>query len=96
VYGSHAGLSYGLVAFGALIVIALAFLASPLIAVIIAVIAAPPLLFFMSRSRRRSAGRDEADRDAEGRRPGGAQERLTEPARGKSGGAPVSGEGQSS
>jgi uncharacterized membrane protein len=95
-YGSHAGLSYGLVAFAGLVVIALAFLASPLIAVIIAVVAAPVLFFFMSRMRQRSAAGDEAERDAEGRQGGGAQERMTEPARGKSGGAPVSGEGQSS
>lgn len=85
--------SYGAVAFGLLLVIALAFLASPLIAVIIAVVAAPILLVVMAVMRRRSAEGDQERRDASSQ--GEAEDRgeITEPARGRSGGAPVSGEG---
>jgi hypothetical protein len=54
-YGAFSGMSFGLVALVALFVIALAVLASPLFAVIIAVIAGFFLLFGMSAMRRHSA-----------------------------------------
>jgi membrane protein implicated in regulation of membrane protease activity len=89
VYGTSAAGSYGAVAFGILLVIALAFLASPLIAVIAAVVIAPVLVVAMAVMRRRSAERDEEGMET------AAEDRgeITEPARGRSGGAPVSGEG---
>ena len=83
-YGTFSGMSFGLVVFVALIVIALAVFASPLIAVIIFVAAAIFLLIGMSAVRQRSRREEEtpaaspdidtatAPRDrASGRRPSG-------------------------
>jgi membrane protein implicated in regulation of membrane protease activity len=61
-YGTFSGMSFGLVAFVALMVIALAFLASPLIAVGIAIVAAVFLLLGMSALRQRSARHDDRTR----------------------------------
>jgi hypothetical protein len=58
-YGAFAGISYGVVALVALLVIALTVLASPLIAVGIALVAAVFLLIGMSALRQRSRREDE-------------------------------------
>jgi membrane protein implicated in regulation of membrane protease activity len=63
-YGAFSGMSFGLVALVALLVIALAVFASPLIAVLIAIVAAVFLLIGMSALRQRSRAQDES--------PGGA------------------------
>jgi hypothetical protein len=57
-YGAFSGISFGLVAGVALLVIALAFFASPLIAVFIALAVAVVLLIGMSVLRQRSAHED--------------------------------------
>lgn len=59
-YGTFSGMSYGLVALVALLVIALAVFASPLIAVGIALVAGVFLLVGMSALRQRSRREDEA------------------------------------
>jgi membrane protein implicated in regulation of membrane protease activity len=92
-YGTSAATSYGAVAFAVLLVVALAFLASPLIALIVAVVAAPVLLVAMAAMRRRSAERDQVESEPGGRTAAEDQGDISEPARGRSGGAPVSGEG---
>jgi membrane protein implicated in regulation of membrane protease activity len=88
-YGAFSGMSFGLVALGALLVIALAFFASPLIAVIIFVVAALVLLIGMSALRQRSRRQDET--------PGGAPDtHATAPPRAAGrhpSGEPASGEG---
>jgi hypothetical protein len=90
--GAHAGLSFGLVIVGVLLVIALAVAASPLIAVFIAGVAVVVLLVAMVGQRRRSAREDQTE--------GGADTHSDPTARrargtsgGRSSGEPVSGEG---
>jgi hypothetical protein len=89
-YGAFSGMSIGLVALVALLVIPLAIFASPLLAVAIAIVAAVFLLIGMSAMRRRSAAADGAqgtpDSDPTGARPRGE-------GGGRASGAPVSGEG---
>jgi membrane protein implicated in regulation of membrane protease activity len=84
-YGTFSGMSFGLVAFIALLVIALAVFASPLLAVAILLAAAVFLLFGMSALRQRS---ERADRT-----PGSASDTGPEGPHSHGGGAPVSGEG---
>ena len=84
-YGTFAGMGYGLIAIPILFVIALALLASPLIAVIIAAVIGFFLLIGMSAMRRRSRGKDES---------GGASGRhATGPTGRRPSGEPASGEG---
>ena len=84
-------MSFGFIALGALAVIALAVFASPLIAVIIAIVIGIGLFIGMSAMRQRSAAAD--------LEPGGAEDTHSSPQlrrrSGRSGGAPASGEGQS-
>lgn len=88
-YGAFSGISFGLVALIALMVIALAVFASPLLAVIIALVAAVFLLVGMSALRQRSQRQDES--------PGGAADtHASGPGRAAGrhpGGEPASGEG---
>jgi membrane protein implicated in regulation of membrane protease activity len=88
-YGTFSGISFGLVALAALLVIALAVFASPLIAVIIFVVVALFMLVGMSALRQRSRQQDQA--------PGGAPDtHTTGPGRAAGrhpGGEPASGEG---
>lgn len=84
-YGAFGGMSFGLVALAALLVIALALFASPLLAVIIAAVIAVFLLIATSALRRRSAQLD--------RTPGGAPDTHAEGPRGRASGEPASGEG---
>src|SRR3954463_235858 len=58
-YGTFSGMSFGLVAFVALLVIGLAVLASPLLAVIVLGVAAIFLVIGMSALRQRSARQDQ-------------------------------------
>jgi membrane protein implicated in regulation of membrane protease activity len=88
-YGTFSGMSFGLVALVALLVIALAVFASPLIAVIIFVVAAVFLLIGMSALRQRSRAQDQTQGgapDTHGGGPGRAAGRHP-------GGEPASGEG---
>jgi MFS superfamily sulfate permease-like transporter len=89
-YGTFAGMSLGLVALVALLAIALAVFASPVIAVGIALFAAVFLLIGMSALRQRSRREDETAR-------GALDIRSTAPAGRASGrhpsGEPASGEG---
>jgi membrane protein implicated in regulation of membrane protease activity len=84
-YGTFSGMSFGLVAFVALLVIGLAVFASPLLAVIILGVAAVFLLIGMSALRQRSERQD--------RTPGGASDTRSRGPRGRGPGAPASGEG---
>jgi hypothetical protein len=84
-YGTFSGMSFGLVAGVALLVIALAVFASPLLAVIILGVAAVFLLIGMSALRQRSARQD--------RTPGGAPDTRSTGPGGRGPGAPASGEG---
>ena len=90
-YGTFSGISYGLVVAVALMVIALALFASPLLAVGIFIVAAFLLLIAMSALRRRSASADQTQGCEPGTGPAGPR------ARGQGGGqatgAPASGEG---
>jgi phosphate/sulfate permease len=61
-YGAFSGMSFGVVALVALMVIALSVLASPLIAVIIALMGVFFVLFGMSATRQRSARRGQTRR----------------------------------
>jgi phosphate/sulfate permease len=61
-YGAFSGMSFGVVALVALMVIALSVLASPLIAVIIALVAVFFLMFGMSATRQRSGREDRTRR----------------------------------
>jgi hypothetical protein len=90
-YGAFSGMSFGLVAIVACLVIALAIFASPLLAVGIFLVAAIFLLIGMSALRQRSAAADRTgggtpDADPEGAKPRGASA-------GGATGAPASGEG---
>jgi membrane protein implicated in regulation of membrane protease activity len=84
-YGTFSGMSFGLVALIALLVIALAVFASPLLAVIILGVAAVFLLIGMSALRQRS---ERQDRSA-----GGAPDTRSSGPGGRGPGAPASGEG---
>jgi membrane protein implicated in regulation of membrane protease activity len=90
VYGAFSGMSFGLVALVALMVIALAIFASPLLAVILFLVAAVFLLIGMSALRQRSRASDETgggtDTAATAAPPGRAAGRHP-------GGEPASGEG---
>ena len=89
-YGAFSGISFGLVAGAALVVIALAIFASPLLAVIIAVIVGLFLLIGMSALRQRSARQDQTQGgapDTHAGGPGAAASGAGQP------GEPASGEG---
>jgi hypothetical protein len=90
-YGAFSGMSFGLIALGALALIAFGIFASPLIAVIIALVAAVGLFIGMSVLRQSSEAADA--------QPGGADDTHSSPElrrrAGRAGGAPASGEGQS-
>jgi len=85
-YGAFSGMSFGLVALIALLVIALAVFASPLLAVIILAVAAVFLLVGMSALRQRSERQDRTGG-------GGAPDTRASGPRGRGPGAPASGEG---
>ena len=70
-YGAFSGISFGLVAGVALLVIALALFASPLVAVLIALVLAVVGLIGMSALRQRSARQDQTQAGAPDTRPGG-------------------------
>jgi membrane protein implicated in regulation of membrane protease activity len=89
-YGAFSGISFGLVALVALLVIALALFASPLFAVLIAVVAAVFLLIGMSALRQRSAAQDGSEGGAPDTHAGGPGASAS--GAGKPG-APASGEG---
>jgi membrane protein implicated in regulation of membrane protease activity len=89
-YGTFSGMSFGLVAVAALVVIALALFASPLLAVIIAGAVAVLLLIGMSAARRRSEALDKTPGGAPDTHSGGPGTRGS---RGRSQGEPASGEG---
>ena len=91
-YGTFSGMSFGLVVIAALIVIALALFASPLLAVIIAAAVAVFLLFGMSASRRRSERLDQTPGGAPDTHSAGPAARGSRAGRGP--GEPASGEGQ--
>jgi hypothetical protein len=91
VYGTFSGISFGIVAGVALLVIALAFLASPLLAVVIALIAAVFFLIGMSALRQRSRAAEETEGGEP--RTGAAGPRAQGTGGSRSSGAPVSGEG---
>jgi membrane protein implicated in regulation of membrane protease activity len=84
-YGTFSGMSFGLVALVALLVIALAVFASPLLAVGIFCVAVVGLLIGMSALRQRSERRDQAADSAPDTRQEGPHSHGA--------GAPVSGEG---
>jgi hypothetical protein len=90
-YGAFSGLSFGIVAGVALLVIALAFFASPLIAVILALIAAVGLLIGMSALRQRSRAAEQTSLSEPGTGPSGRRAQGT-PGR-RASGEPASGEG---
>jgi hypothetical protein len=91
-YGAFSGISFGLVAGVALIVIALAVFASPLLAVAIALVAAFFLLIGMSAMRQRSARADQTRGGAPDTHSAGPRARGT--SGGRASGAPASGEGE--
>ena len=89
-YGAFSGISFGLVALVALMVIALAIFASPLLAVIIALVAAVFLLVGMSAMRQRSHREDQTEggaSDTHAGGPGASASGAGQP------GEPASGEG---
>jgi membrane protein implicated in regulation of membrane protease activity len=88
---AFSGMSLGLVAGVALLVIALAVFASPLLAVAIFIVAAVVLLIGMAASRRRSARTDQTRGGEPGTGPAGPRARGE--GAGQSTGAPASGEG---
>jgi len=90
-YGTFSGMSFGLVALVALMVIALAVFASPLIAVIIALVAAVFLLVGMSALRQRSHREDQTAGGASDTHAGGPGARAASGA--GQPGKPASGEG---
>jgi MFS superfamily sulfate permease-like transporter len=90
-YGAFSGISFGLVAGVALVVIALAVFASPLLAVIIALVAAFFLLIGMSAMRQHS--REEEQTVAGSPESGSAGPRARGTSGKRAGGAPASGEG---
>ena len=89
-YGAFSGISFGLGALVALLVIALAVFASPLLAVIIAGVAVVFLLLGMSAMRQRSARQDRTEGgapDTHAGGPGASASGAGQP------GEPASGEG---
>jgi membrane protein implicated in regulation of membrane protease activity len=84
-YGAFSGMSFGLVALAALVVIALAVFASPLLAIAIAAVAAVFLLIGMTSLRQRSERQDRTE--------AGAPDTHASGRRARAGGAPASGEG---
>jgi hypothetical protein len=90
-YGAFSGVSFGIVAGVALLVIALAAFASPLFAVIIFLIAAVVLLIGMAALRQRSRAAEQTDLSEPGFGPAGQREQGSRDPRAT--GAPVSGEG---
>jgi hypothetical protein len=90
-YGAFSGMSFGLVALIAMGVIALSVLASPLVAVFIALVAACFLLIGISALRQRSARQDPTEGGAPDTDSAGPEVRGTHG--GAATGAPVSGEG---
>ena len=89
-YGAFSGISFSVVAGVALVVIALAVFASPLLAVLIALVAAVFLLVGMSALRQRSARQDQTEGgapDTHAGGPGASASGAGQP------GAPASGEG---
>ncbi|HEY7266364.1 MAG TPA: hypothetical protein VH501_01605 [Solirubrobacterales bacterium] len=84
-------MSFGIVAGAALVVIALAFFASPLIAVILAAIVAVGLLIGMAAMRRRSRSAEQTAGGEPGTGAAGPRARGTSGSRAT--GAPASGEG---
>jgi membrane protein implicated in regulation of membrane protease activity len=91
-YGTFSGISFGIVAGVALLVIALAVLASPLLAAIIALLAAVVLLIGMSALRRRSRGAEQGELGEPGTGPAEPRARGTSGRRAS--GAPASGQGE--
>jgi xanthine/uracil/vitamin C permease (AzgA family) len=89
-YGTFSGMSFGLVALVACLVIALALFASPLLAVIIAASAAVGLLIGMAALRRRSHIADQTPGGAPDTHSGGPASRG---AAHRHPGEPASGEG---
>jgi hypothetical protein len=90
-YGAFSGLSFGIVVGVALLVIALAVFASPLFAVLLALIAAVGLLIGMSALRQRSARADQTEGGAPDTHSAGPRARGS--SGGRASGAPASGEG---
>jgi hypothetical protein len=90
-YGTFSGMSFGLVAGVALLVIALAVFASPLIAVILAVIVGFFFLIGMSALRRRSRAAEQGEVSEPGTGPAGPRSQGTSGRRAP--GEPASGEG---
>jgi membrane protein implicated in regulation of membrane protease activity len=90
-YGAFSGISFGLVAGAALLVIALAVFASPLLAVIIALVIGVFLLFGMSAMRRRSRAAEQTELSEPGA--GAAGPRAQGTGGRRASGAPASGEG---
>jgi hypothetical protein len=88
-YGTWSISSFGLVAAGVAILVALAFLASPLIAVIVALVAIPVFAAAMVFLRRRQAEADPAAPEG----PVTPEGKPTSPTGSRSRGAPASGEG---
>jgi hypothetical protein len=91
-YGAFSGISFGIVAGAAIVVIALAVFASPLLAVIIAVIIGIGFLLAMAALRRRSRGAEQGALSEPGSGPAGPRARDTSGSRAT--GAPASGEGE--
>jgi hypothetical protein len=91
-YGAFSGISFGLVAGAALLVIALAVFASPLLAVILFVLVGIGLLIGMSAQRRRSRGAEQGELSEPSTGPAGPRARGTSGNRAS--GAPASGEGE--
>jgi hypothetical protein len=91
-YGTLTGTTVGIGAGIFFLIIALAVFASPLIAVVLFVIAAIGLLIAMSVVRRRSRGTETIESGAPGRSPAGPRAPTTSGPRPS--GAPASGEGE--
>jgi hypothetical protein len=90
-YGTFSGMSFGLIAGVLLLVIALAILASPLLAVGIALVAAVFFVIGMSSLRRRSRAAEQGEISEPGTGPAGPRAQGTSGRRAS--GAPASGEG---
>ena len=94
-YGTWSGTSIGALVVGIALVIALAFWAAPLIAVIVALIALPLFIYGMVVRRRKEAAEDPAGgAEPEPADPVTPEGKPTSPTGSRSRGAPASGEGQ--
>lgn len=91
-YGTFSGMSFGIVAGVALLVIALALFASPLLAVILALLAIIGFIIGMATLRARSREAEQTNVSEPGTGPAGARARGTSGRRAS--GAPASGEGE--